>query len=361
MRDVESHADANPSAVAWLLPFSSRSRRAEFQIAVSGQVPVHLMREKEGLSVSKSVGGNFRYPVNTKGVVLELTEQEKKLVSCLTVARKRKSNEWKKIWQKAKYAGYQPIVLNAAMQTALIFKDYQEGAAIYQRLSNAKVPMTLPTYTTAMKLCGKLAQLDEVERLWEELVQMDAVDSRAAGAHIDAAADNGDMQRAAQILDYLEEKQLEPSVVEFTSAINACANAKNADRAKQAQALFDKMVAKGVEPNIVTFVNLLRAFRDEPAQGCVHLLADMEEHDVKPNTVFAENFLYIFLKQPRKGCWTEESVIASHLRKLNPADLQFAKSFIDDLRKANVDLNKSCKLIDSALRTVLRDKFLQSD
>ena len=329
--------------------------------AVPKQPGSYFMRQKEGLSVSRSVGEDLRSPVNRTGVVFELTAREKKLISLLKAARKSKGDEWKKIWQTANYAGFNPVVLNAAMHTALIFKDYQEGAAIYQRLSNAKVPMTLPTYTTAIKLCGKLAQLDEVERLWEELVQMDAVDSRAAGARIDAAADNGDIRGATRILDYLEEKGLEPNAVHFGSAINACANAKDADRKKQAQAFFDTMLAKGLQPNVVIYVNLLRAFRDEPSECCLHLLADMQEHDVKPNRVFAESFLFTFLGSRERGGWTKQSVITSHLRRLNPVDLQFARSFIDDLRKANVYLQKSCKLIDSALRTVIREQALQSD
>ena len=329
--------------------------------AAKGQVPIHFTREREGLTVSTNVGDDFRSPVNRTGSVFELTGQEKKLISRLTAARKRKSKEWKRIWQKAKYAGYQPIVLNAAMQTALIFKDYQEGAAIYQRLRNSNVQMHVPAYTTAMKLCGKLGQFDEVERLWAELIELNLVNEVLAAARIAAAADNRDVQGAGQILDYMEENAIKQNVVHFTSAINACANSRTADRAKPAQAFFDRMVAKGVEPNIVTYVNLLRAFRDEPSQCCLHLLADMEKHGVKPNTVFAENFLFSFLGSRERGGWTKQSVITSHLRKLNPVDLQFAKSFIDDLRKANVDLNKSCKLIDSALRTVMTEQALQSD
>ena len=326
--------------------------------AVNGQIPSHFVRQKEGMVVSTSLGEEQKSPVNRSGVVFELAPQEKKLISLLTAARKRKSNQWKRIY--ANYTGCHPVVLSAAMHTALIFKDYQEGAVIYQRFRNAQLAMNLPAYTITMKLCAKLGQFDEVQRLWAELVELDIVGQVQAGARIDAAADNGDIEAAARVLNYMGEKGLETNVVHFTSAINACANAHEADRAKQAQVFFDRMVAKSVKPNIVTFVNLVRAFRDEPAECCLHLLADMEQHGVKPNIVFAENFLYIFLKQPSKRCWTKQSVITSHLRKLNPVDLQFAKSFIDDLRKANVRLNKSCKLIDSALRTVMTEEFFQS-
>ena len=335
--------------------------------AVQGQPASSFMRQKEGLTISTSarqLGPECDSPLNTTGVAFELSQEEKKLVSLLHAMprQNRGCEKWKKLWQTSKYTGGSPVVLTAAMNAALKCKDYQDGAEIYQRLRKLKIPMPLPTYSVAIKLLGKLKQVEEIEYLWDQLLKLDVVNHVVAGARIDAAADNGDIQAAKQVLRYMEEKNIEANVLHFSSSINACANANVADRAKEAQAFFDRMLANRVEPNVVTFVNLLRTFRDEPSECCLHLLADMKDHEVQPNRVFAENFLYIFLKKPsRKGCWTKQSVIASHLRKLNPVDLQFAKSFIDDLTESKVDLTKSCKLIDSALQSVMKEEFLQSE
>ena len=303
-----------------------------------------------------SSAGDFDSVIQANGTLVHIpTAEEKKLASLLKHAgnSKKGPQEWQKLY--AKYTGNCPVVLNAAMHAALKQRDYHEGYQVYKRVRDK----TLATYSVSIQLLGKLGQQDEVQRLWEELIKLNLVNQVLAAARIAAAADAGEIEAAAQVLGYMEEKGIEANVVHFTSAINACANAKDSDRAKQAQALFDTMLAKGVEPNIVTYVNLLRAFQDEPSQCCLDLLANMKEHHVKPNQVFAENFLFIFLRKG-DGDWRKQSIIASHLRKLNPVDLQFAKSFIDDLRKGNIRLNKSSQLIDSALQTVLREQVLQS-
>ena len=319
--------------------------------SVPQQTGSYFMRQKGGLEVSQSAGKKLASLVNTSGLVLEPTQEEKTLASLLKSAGQSKKDpqEWKKLY--ASYSGNSPLVLTAAMQAALKQGDCQEGYQVYKKLQY----MTLPTYTISMKLLGKLGQQDEVDRLWEELVELDSVGPVPAQARIDTMADNGDMQGAAKVLDYMEERRIDPNIVHYSTAIKACANAAEADRAKQAKALFATMLTRGIKPNIVTYSNLLRASRDEPTECCSQLLADMEEHDVRPDTVFAESFLYIFLKQPSKGTWTQRKVIERHLRKLKTGDLQFAKGFIDDLRKADVRLSRSCKLIESVLERVLPD------
>ena len=117
--------------------------------------------------------------------------------------------------------------------------------------------MTLPTYTISIKLLGKLTQVDEVERLWGELVELDCVGPVEAQARIDAAADNGDIQGAAQILNFMGRKRIELDVVHFTSAINACANSHHP---------FETMLAKGIVPDVVTYGSLLRTLKDESPQ-----------------------------------------------------------------------------------------------
>ena len=268
----------------------------------------------------------------------------------LKVAGDSKEGHWQKLFDE--YSGSSPIVLNAAMHAALKKRDYEEGLKIYKRVRH----MTLPTYTISMKLLGKLGQHDEVERRWRQLVEYDLVDQPAAGGRIDAAADNGDIQAAVRVLDYMKGKGIEAKALHFGSAINACANSKDANRAEVAQGFFDEMLRTGLTPTIVTYATVLRAFKHEPRERLLNLLVDMKDQNVRANAVFAETFLFIFLKKPpEKGCWTAQSVIASDLRKLRLADLQTAKDFIDELKHTNVNLNKSCRLIDEAIQSVLQE------
>ncbi|CAK9045283.1 unnamed protein product [Durusdinium trenchii] len=306
--------------------------------------PTYRMREKEGLG-RHSDPGHFRSPVNSS-VEIELATEEKELASHLKIAGDGEPGQWQKVY--AKYMGSNTIVLNAAMQAALKQRDFKEGLKIFENIREK----TRPTCTIAMKLFGKLGQLDKVEELWTELDQVDQV---AAQARIDASADNGDAEGAMQVLDYMHQIGLEANVLHFSSAINACANAKGADFAKSAQGLVDTMVARGVQRNIITYTNLLRALRQEPKQQLLSLLVEMESQNIGPDTLFAQSFLFILLKKPPKSCWDNIKDIAAHLKTQSVADLQAAKDSLDHMRDAKVRLNKSCKLIDAALQRVLSD------
>ena len=341
-------------AACWLSStsrnISTKRYTAHDDFAQPKQIPTHVLRRTEGWGAHSRAGEKFNMIVNTtEHLVLEPTEEEKWLASQLKVAGNKKNGQWQKV--VATYSGFSPLVLTAAMQAALKQGNYEEGYEIYRRIRH----MTLPTYTISMKLLGKLGQHDEIERLWGQLMKMDIVGQPEASGRIDAAADNGDIQAAVRVLHYLQEKRLEADKLHFSSAINACANAKDADRAQSAQRLFDEMLAVGLKPDIATYTNLLRALANEPRQRLLNLLTDVKNQNLTWNGVFAETFLFIFLQSPQKGVWTKVDVIASHLRKLSLADVQTAKEFVDELKRSNVKLNKSCRLIDEAIQSVLQE------
>ncbi|CAK8998114.1 unnamed protein product [Durusdinium trenchii] len=250
------------------------------------------------------------------------------------------------------------------MQAALkqkTIQDYEEGYRIYKRLSRLGY-MTLPTYEVAMKLLGKLGKFDEVDRLWDQLVELDHsnqvnverrhIDPVIAAARMQAAADEGDIQGAARVLDYMERNGIAANKVHFTSAINACVNAAQHDRAKAAQRFFDKMVANDIVPDIVAYCSLLRAYQGESSECCLRLIADMKGRGITPNKVFAENFLFTLLgirKAQRK--FTKRSMLSS-LKQRSAADRQAARAFIDDLRDENIRLTLAGKVIDAALQAI---------
>ena len=115
------------------------------------------------------------------------------------------------------------------------------------------------------------------------------------------------------------------------------------------------MLAARLKPDIVTYANLLRAFRQEPRQRLLNLLVEMKKDKVKANKVFAETFLFVFLQEPEKGSWTQISVMASDLRKRPVADLQAAKDILDEFKRTNVEFSKFCKRIDGVIQSLLEE------
>ncbi|CAK9087416.1 unnamed protein product [Durusdinium trenchii] len=206
-------------------------RECHKTFALIKQVGSYFLRQQSGLNIHSPAFEQrdrdvvfSKKELKTEGLGLDPTQEEKTLASLLKAAgdeKRGKNGKWQDMF--AKYSGSNPIVVNAAMQAALKQRDYDEGLNIYY---NRVRYMTLPTFSIAMKLLGKCGHLDEVERLWEELVGLNLVNQVLAAARIDAAADDGDMGGAESVLNYMVEKDIEANVVHFTSTIRACANAK---------------------------------------------------------------------------------------------------------------------------------------
>ena len=331
--------------------------------ALRKQDPLHLQREKQGLSLHEPAG-NLNWAVDRPGVSIvsfEPTGEEKKLASLLKTLGTGRPGQWKKVKKiLSNYSGYSPLVLGSGMRAALRSQEYQEGAKLFERLQQANAPTTLPVYTIAMKLYGKLHRQDEVRQLWEELVGLDLVNKINAQARIDACADNGNFKVAAEVLDYLDEKGIEVDELHYSSAINACANSNEEKRANAAKYLLEEMLRKELKPNIVTYSCILRTLRQSPGQDLVDLLDSMKAQGVMANNVFAENFFYIFLKQPRKGCWTNKAAVVADLQKLPPGHLETAKRVMDEFLAAGIDLNASCRRIKAALEALLWAKIRKS-
>ena len=180
-------------------------------------------------------------------------------------------------------------------------------------------------YVNAMKLYGKLDQESPVRELWAELqrplpwlapigaplelakavarshetnvllqthsvpTRLDLVDKIVAQARIDAAADNGDVDSAREVMAYMQKKQIEMNKLHLSSAINACANSNDKNRARNATDLFESMLDKGLKPNLVTYSSLVRSLKGSPSKDLLDALANMKVQGVKANKVFAEN------------------------------------------------------------------------
>jgi len=309
--------------------------------------------------VNSPVAGGCESVVNYPGVTLDPTEEDKELNSRLNAiakAKKRPPGAWKKVKQLiSNYTGYSPLVFTPAMQVAFQCRRFFEGAKMFERLRAVKAPMTLPVYAIALKLYGKLQKLDEVRELWAELQGMGHVNKILAQALLTAAADNGDIDSAREVLAYMEKKGIKADRFHMSSAINACANSNDENRARDATSLFHEMLDKGLETGIVTYSSLVRSLKGSPNTQLLDLLDNMKAQGVKANNVFAENFLYIFLKKPsRKGCWMEEDAITADLEKLGIDDLKVAKDVLDEFKASGIKLNRSCIRIGRVLESLLR-------
>ncbi|CAK9045277.1 unnamed protein product [Durusdinium trenchii] len=118
---VAGHEDVNPChTVGWVHStyFSLSTKRYSTHDAFvqPKQVPTHVLRRREGWGVHSPAGARFGRVVNTtERLILEPTEEERKLASQLKAVGNQKSGhrQWHNLY--AEYSGSSPLVLTAAM------------------------------------------------------------------------------------------------------------------------------------------------------------------------------------------------------------------------------------------------------
>ena len=104
-----------------------------------------------------------------------------------------------------------------------------------------------------------LKQPCAVREIWSEARKSLELDGPLAGARIAAAAVEGDIETAAQVLDEMNRSDVEIDVGHVTSAIRACWGAQGSNH-NAAKYLFQLLLSLELEPDIATFTCLFGAY-----------------------------------------------------------------------------------------------------
>lgn len=206
-----------------------------------------------------------------------------------------------------------------------------------------------------MRLYGKLHEMDEVEKLWSELLELECMNQILAQARINAAADNGDVDSIKEALKYMQQTRVQVNELHLSSAIHACANSNDENRALHANNFFDEMLEQRLNPNIVTYSSLVRSLTGSPRKGFLDLLDNMKDHGVKANGVFAESFMFAFLQpsgRPRNH--GKHKDVLSDIRKLPTDDLKTAKAVLDWFKASGIPLTRFCTVLCDELKSLLQ-------
>ena len=296
--------------------------------AAGRQTPLREVRQQEGLAWSvKAERLNHEYDLSPDG---------KKLLSIISAAGER--GDWEQVRQRfRRYAGTETPIFNAVMHISLNCTQVQQGACAYERLCNLKVQKTPPTITAALKIYARLGKTENVRKIWAEAKKTMKIDELMTAARIEAAAAEGDVETAAQVLDEMTHSSLEIDTLHVTAAIRACWEARG-KRHNAAKWLYQLLPKFGLEPNIVTFTCLLGAYATAPLPEILAVRGEMHKHGVKPNKVFAETYLNSALavvKEEALGLRTPRE-FAEYLRPRPPERLKAGRAALTDFRKTGV-------------------------
>ena len=297
----------------------------DFSLPAGKQLPLSVLRERTGQSISVSVDRDEHELFKDN-----LTAREKQLTSFLAQAGRH--GDWSQVsrlW--GRYSGTALAVHRAAMQAAFHCARYEDAARIYEKLRN------LPGFTPdsissgrGMKVFGKLGRREDVSAIWSEAVDTNLTNRLVASARINAAASMGDIEGAAQGLDFMFTNDMEPDTPDFNSAINACATA-DPPSPSAAMYVYEQMLKKDLQPSIITFTSLVRAHDRARCSKIEALLSEMKTTGIEPNKVFAEAFISAVFGGERLKTMSAKTMCA-RIAAMSPRRRQLLQQTLQDFR-----------------------------
>ena len=215
------------------------------------------------------------------------------------IAEVRDRGDWQSVWRLfRKYDGKELPVFHAVLHTAFSCGQYKEGLAVYTRLQKLNITQDGAAYGTALKLFAKLGDIDGIREIWKDARSNCPLDAALAPARIDAAAAEGDVQAAAEILDEMNRTGVQIDIGHVTSAIRACWEAEGTSY-NAAEFLLNMSLEMGLQPNIVTFTALMGAYADASLARVLEAYEQMKSLKVEANLPFTEVYLTTVLNIKR--------------------------------------------------------------
>ena len=302
------------------------------------QLPLSELRERTGLAIRRKVQV-IQGPDLNKG--------ERKLVSNIAIASEKR--DWSAAQSYfATYRGDATQIYGAAIHAAFRCGQYQEGAKIYEQCrSNCKL-VGAPVFTVALRIFGKLKANDRVRQIWDDALKAHELDEILGSARIAAAADLGDVEGAAAVLDQMNlSSNVSINVFHINSAMRACWGWGNKEY-KAAKYFFDLLEQFQLSPTIVSFTSLVGAYHTASLPEILSAYQKMKDLEIEPDPVFAETYMFSVLQADRSR--NLRRGIEDRLHEKAIKRLQAARDALIDFKKAGVQLQGSCRAIDKQLR-----------
>ena len=312
---------------------------ARFCFAQPRQESLRAVRERSGQAIQASANrmGNFT-----------LSVPEKKLVSVISSASRERN--W--IGAKsafAKYTGDAPPVYAAVLHAAFRCRKYKEGALIYEKCQQRCKDLDPPVYTQALRIFGKLGEQAKVRDVWNEALEKCDLSIVLASSRIAAAADSGDVETAAEVLDLMEKKSIPIDVQHMSSAIRACWGWGHKSH-KAATYFYELCPRLGLKPNLIVFTCLIGAYDSAPLDLITSTYQTMRKLEIAADSAFAETYLISVFSKPQ-DLYLQNWKSAMRWLSDKPVDrLQAAQAALVDFENDGVELTSLATTVKEALK-----------
>ena len=278
------------------------------------------------------------------------SQEARSLLSRIADARER--GDWMTIQRLfRKYDGTELPVFHAVIHAAFSCGKYRQGAAIYARLCSLDVPQDGAAYATAVKIFAKLGSSSLVRKTWAQARKVCPLDEPLAAARIDAAAAEGDIRCAAELLDEMNRTRVKINIAHVTSAIRACWEAEGSSYTA-AEYLLNMSLDMGLQPNIATFTSFMGAHAGANLSRVLTAYRRMRALEVEANNPFTEVYLTTVLNISKGEGRYIRSVTdaAALLRKCSPDRIEAAKAAVAEFREQQVSITSLGQKLERGLR-----------
>ncbi len=303
------------------------------------QESLGALRERTGQAVRMRVADSV-------GKSRPISNEDKRLLREISVASEQRN--WDEVMSLfGSYSGKTTQIYNAVMNAALRCRKYKEGATIYERCRQTCHQFEEAFFGFALKIFGRLQQPEKVRKIWAEAKETCELSHILVSSRIHAAADEGDAETAAAMLDLLNTSNLEITAFPITMAIRSCWG-MGKTRHRAAKYFWELFAEFGVEPNIVSLTALVGSYTEAPLEDVISAKVEMESLGIHPNRVFAETYLVTVLQLDFSSL-RAISAIQDALQNVPSDRLHAARRGIADFEAAGVDLTGLCRKLKTAL------------
>ncbi|CAE7530084.1 unnamed protein product [Symbiodinium natans] len=277
-----------------------------------------------------------------------LTKGEARLLQQVNEAATR--SDWQRIQQlRATSKVHKTPFFDVEMNAALGCGQYRAGVALYERLCNLELNKEVLTFNLALKLYGKTGNWSSVKQVWQEARAAYRMDETMAAARLVAAADEGDIRTAAEVLDEMVQMNLSADVGHFTSALRACTAAEH-KAYNAAMFLFNSMLNMSLTPDVQVFTALISTFAGRPVSDFQRIRHEMDELGVQPTWLFADAYLKALFSVPQKDRRLSLAELAELLSGLSTEHLQEAVLALSKFEAVEKEWSAFCQVSKLALR-----------
>jgi hypothetical protein len=240
-------------------------------------------------------------------------------------------------------------VLHAAFRC----RKYKEGALLYKQCRQRCNHIHQPVYTQALRIFGKLKDEAILCEVWDEALERCDLDYDGvlASARIAAAADVGDPETAAEVLDLLQRKDIPIRLQHIASAIRACWG-RGKNRHKAAKYFFDLCPQVSVTPNLIVFTCLIGAYKTAPLEDLTSTYHAMRGLNITPNEAFVETYLLSVVAEDNVIKWYNPESAAEFLSHRPLERLKAAQEALSDFDRDGVKLTRLSRNVKEALDTL---------